>query len=100
MTYVAFEMPVGTRECHCTVCGLLFLSGDAFDVHRGIDKNLESIGDYDDLRQDLGRCLTTNEFAKVGLQKRYDNHTGYRYGLQPDIDLAEKMQIARENRSK
>lgn len=101
--YRPTEMPVGTRAAHCTVCGEMFLSGDAFDIHRGIDKNLQSIGDYDDLRQDTGRCMTTEEMNKAGLLIWWDDiHSGTdpgRFGTHEDIALARKMAKARDNRN-
>lgn len=98
--YTPVEMPIGTRAAHCTVCGEMFLSGDAFDIHRGIDKNLESIGDYDDLRQDAGRCMNTSEMIYAGLETwPEDPTTEYRFGTANDIALARKMAMARDNRN-
>lgn len=104
MSYVASEMPVGTRRSHCTVCGEMFLSGDAFDIHRGISKNLESIGDNDDLRQDSGVCMTHAEMFDSDVLLVWEDptsDTNYNagYGTKDDIALAEKMAKARNNRN-
>lgn len=98
--YRPTEMPVGTRRAHCTVCGEMFLSGDAFDIHRGIDKNLESIGDYDDFRQDSGECMTEREMISTNLLFRwYADGLSVLFGTKEDIALAEKMAKARNNRN-
>lgn len=104
MSYTPIEMPVGTRRTHCTVCGEMFLSGDAFDIHRGISKNLESIGDNDDLRQDSGVCMTHTEMLEANMFLMWENpmsDTNYNasYGTVEDIALAEKMAKARNNRN-
>jgi hypothetical protein len=102
--YVKTEMPQGTRQAHCAACGLMFMSGEAFDIHRGIDTNLGMIGDNDDLRQDLGRCMNHAEMLDAGLALVWDDPTSdtnydAKYGTEDDIALAEKMARARNNRN-
>lgn len=76
----------------CAVCHGEFLSEDAFDIHRGINKKRAYRTGHgeDDERQDLGRCRTVREGIDNGLAV-FDG----RWGTQTDISMAQRMKSMR-----
>jgi len=95
--YLASLMGGLLSAAECAVCHGGFLSEEAFDIHRGINKKraYRTGNGEDDERQDLGRCRTVREMNDNGLTT-FDG----RWGTQSDISLAQRMKSMRAAKGK
>ena len=90
--FVRPEEPIltpGSSRCYCTVCGHLFLTHVAFDLHRGIE------GSDDEDHQDTGACWTIQEMVAHGLSQ----WEPWVWGTVAEIQQAEKFAQMREIRN-
>lgn len=87
---LAPSFPIGSPMAWCTVCGRTFLTGESFDLHRGI-RVLPRREDA----QDAGACMDFRRLFVAGLT--YDEETE-RWGTAAEwaqVDRMARLRAAR-----